>query len=216
MTAQTQNLNEQPPTTITGVFTSDDSFGKTALESLFAEVQNQKLTPSQAGSTFRFTKIDPKQHSAGLEIFAARPDQQIKVIHAALLVLKGGSYKNWAEGRVCHAVLSSLLRRKLPLRQDDVEQFLSLLIREMKIYPISELPTLPIVSQVAKFIEKRGITKKTRQQLQQLKKVYHRKADDAPTRKIGDRIETILETVLGSQRAAEREVNHLSESRRSI
>ena len=172
---------------IQGAFDQSSESGQVLLDRFIQQIEQ---LPKPVG------KLDVKSFEAGVAILDSRPDDQKRVLLAGLERIKhtsGSAESQWRTYRACDALLRKLLRRKLPISESDAGTLLKAVVSELKIYPMSELPTALMVTAVGKYVDKHGLSKQLRCQFEKIKNVFHRQAADADARKIGDTVESILE-----------------------
>lgn len=134
-------------------------------------------------------RVNLKDHASGLAILESTPEQQVAIVLAAMASVVKQRYSDATLDRVSDACLKSLLRRKLPYQEADLNRMLALVVQDS--IAISTLPLGAIFANIARCTSN-GVSRSIRSQLQRLSKTYYPEAYTADERKIGVRIQQIL------------------------
>ncbi len=138
----------------------------------------------------RRSKINLDDFEAGIAIQTATPQQQIEVVLAAAESLVKDKFSDLNLNTLCHQLLNSLLRRKLPYTQKHIQKMLNLLILDSNL--LSELPVTSMLSNIERCAQADTLSKGIRDQLNKLSKTYHPEAYCASERRIGERFRRLL------------------------
>lgn len=146
-------------------------------------------------------KIDLEALQAGTAILQATDRQQVEIVIAAIQYVVDSHFACPISDRLCHQLLKSLIRKKLPYTDQDLSRLLRQADAAQRNF--LEIPLLSILTNVARCTESRGIDAKTRAALEQLSKTYHPEAYGADERKVGERIQQLLAAAEAQKGAAE-------------
>lgn len=135
-------------------------------------------------------KVSLRDYEAGREIQAADHATQKAAVFLTLRHLSEKNFLDMVTDRVCAAVLSYLLRKKLPYTDDEIVQLLKPLSRVSFI--ITGLPIVPILTNVERHVVDHGLCTSVRQLLQLMTKEYNSGSVYNDARKAGQRIEALL------------------------
>ena len=149
-----------------------------------------KLIDEARNTRPRGTKLKLREFETGQDILSSDTATQKESIFFAISHLVKSRHLDFVTDRVCEALLSSLLRKKLDYSHEETARLLVPVASASFIH--NNLPVASILTNVERQVEKNGLHKSVAQQLKRMMSQYNSGAMYNEARKIGQRVETLL------------------------
>ena len=188
--ADRKQLAEQLIARLIAKVKGNDKLDESRFENGGAIAAAIKLVDEARNSRPRGTKLKLREFEIGRDILGADAATQKESIFFALTHLAKNRHLDFVTDRVCEALLSSLLRKKLDYSHEETAKLLVSVASESFIH--SNLPVASILTNVERQVEKNGLHKSVGQQLKRMTPQYNSGAMYNDARKIGQRVEALL------------------------